>query len=102
MHHDGVNRPRPGKDELERLPGEGHSRRNEAYPGAPVMVIHRVQVYPSKTPLPKAEQLAWKIAEVANAAPTADAEVAEMVINRIIDNAGDRKSTRLNSSHLGI
>jgi 2-methylcitrate dehydratase len=52
------------------------------------MVIHRVQVYPSKTPLPKAEQLAWKIAEVAHAAPTADAEVAEMVINRIIDNAG--------------
>ena len=52
------------------------------------MVIHRVQVYPSTTPLPKAEQLAWKIAEVANAAPTADAEVTEMVINRIIDNAG--------------
>jgi 2-methylcitrate dehydratase len=52
------------------------------------MVIHRVQVYPSKTPLPKAEQLAWKIAEVANAAPPLDAEVAEMVINRMIDNAG--------------
>jgi 2-methylcitrate dehydratase len=52
------------------------------------MVIHRVQVYPSKTPLPKAEQLAWKIAEVANAAPPADAEVTEMVINRIIDNVG--------------
>jgi 2-methylcitrate dehydratase len=52
------------------------------------MVIHRVQVYPSKTPLPKAEQLAWKIAEVAHAAPPADAEVTEMVINRIIDNAG--------------
>ncbi|MGD0258741.1 MAG: MmgE/PrpD family protein [Verrucomicrobiota bacterium] len=52
------------------------------------MVIHRVQVCPSKTPLPKTEQLAWKIAEVANAAPPADAEVTEMVINRIIDNAG--------------
>ena len=52
------------------------------------MVIHRVQVYPSKIPLPKAEQLAWKIAEVAHAAPPADAEVTEMVINRIIDNAG--------------
>jgi 2-methylcitrate dehydratase len=52
------------------------------------MVIHRVQVYPSKTPLPKTEQLAWKIAEVANAAPPADVEVTEMVINRIIDNAG--------------
>jgi 2-methylcitrate dehydratase len=52
------------------------------------MVIHRVQVYPSKTPLPKTEQLAWKMAEVAKAAPPADAEVTEMVVNRIIDNAG--------------
>lgn len=52
------------------------------------MVIHRVKVYPSKTPLPKTEQLAWKIAEVANAALPADAEVTEMVINRMIDNAG--------------
>jgi len=52
------------------------------------MVIHRVQVYPSKTPLPKTAQLAWKIAEVAHTAPPADAEVTEMVINRIIDNAG--------------
>jgi 2-methylcitrate dehydratase len=52
------------------------------------MVIHRVQVYPSKTPLPKTEQLAWKIAEVASAAPPPDLEVTEMVINRIIDNAG--------------
>ena len=52
------------------------------------MVIHRVQVCPSKTPLPKERQLAWKIAEVAHAAPPADAEVAEMVVNRTIDNAG--------------
>src|SRR5664280_3715159 len=52
------------------------------------MATHRVQVHPSKTLLPKAEQLAWKIAEVAHAAPPADAEVAEMVINRVIDNAG--------------
>jgi 2-methylcitrate dehydratase len=52
------------------------------------MVVHRVQVYPSKTPLPKTEQLAWKMAEVVNTAPAADVEVAEMVINRILDNAG--------------
>ena len=52
------------------------------------MVVHRVQVYPSKTPLPKTEQLAWKMAEVVNTAPAADVEVAEMVINRMIDNAG--------------
>ena len=52
------------------------------------MLNHRVQVYPSKTPLPKTEQLAWKIAEVASTAPPPDAEVTEMVINRMIDNAG--------------
>ena len=52
------------------------------------MVTHRVQVYPSRTPLPKTEQLAWKIAEVANSAPPPDAAVTEMVINRMIDNAG--------------
>ena len=53
MHHHGVHRRRPGADELERLPGEGRPWRNEAYPGTSVMVIHRVQVYPSKTPLPE-------------------------------------------------
>jgi 2-methylcitrate dehydratase len=52
------------------------------------MVVHRVQVYPSKALLPKTEQLAWKIAEVASASPPPEREVADMVINRIIDNAG--------------
>jgi 2-methylcitrate dehydratase len=52
------------------------------------MLVHRVQVYPSRTPLPRTEQLAWKIAEVATASPQPDKEVAEMVINRMIDNAG--------------
>ena len=51
------------------------------------MKKHAVKVYPSKTPLPKEEQLAWKMAEVAaDDAPIKD-DVAEMVINRIIDNA---------------
>ena len=51
------------------------------------MVFHRVKVYPSKTPLPKTDQLAWKLAELATASPPPEPEVTEMVINRIIDNA---------------
>jgi 2-methylcitrate dehydratase len=34
------------------------------------------------------EQLAWKLAEVAVNAPTPQSDVAEIVVNRIIDNAG--------------
>lgn len=46
-----------------------------------------VRVYPSKENLPKDQQLAWKIAEIAaDNAPVGD-DVTDMVINRIIDNA---------------
>jgi 2-methylcitrate dehydratase len=51
------------------------------------MITHRVKVFPSKIPLPKSEQLAWKIAEVASGTAPIDPAVAEMVINRLIDNA---------------
>jgi len=51
------------------------------------MTTHHVKVYPSKIPLPKAEQLAWKIASVATDEAPILPEVAEMVANRIIDNA---------------
>jgi 2-methylcitrate dehydratase len=51
------------------------------------MIIHHVKVFPSKTPLPKSEQLAWKIAEVATSSAAVESPVAEMIINRIIDNA---------------
>jgi len=51
------------------------------------MFLHRAQVYPSSAALPKERQLAWKIAEVAHAAPAPEPEVADMVISRIIDNA---------------
>lgn len=51
------------------------------------MKLHEVKVYPSKTALPKEEQLAWKIAQVAaDDAPLEHAAV-EMALNRIIDNA---------------
>jgi len=51
------------------------------------MITHHVKVYPSKVPLPKTEQLAWKIASVATDKATVLPEVAEMIINRVIDNA---------------
>jgi 2-methylcitrate dehydratase len=51
------------------------------------MKNHTVRVHRSDENLPRAEQLAWKIAEVAaDPVPVTDA-VADMVINRIIDNA---------------
>src|SRR6185312_5634458 len=51
------------------------------------MTTHHVKVYHSKIPLPKTEQLAWKIASVATDKAPMLPEVAEMVANRIIDNA---------------
>ncbi|MBX6374417.1 MAG: MmgE/PrpD family protein, partial [Acetobacteraceae bacterium] len=51
------------------------------------MQLHPVKVYPSKALLPREQQLAWKIAGVAvDPVPVEDA-VAEMIINRVIDNA---------------
>ena len=51
------------------------------------MKIHIVKYYPSKIKLPKKNQLAWKIAEVAADKAILDKNSIEMVINRIIDNA---------------
>ncbi len=51
------------------------------------MTVHHVKVFPSKTPLQKSEQLAWKIAEVASSARAVEPAVAEMIVNRVIDNA---------------
>ncbi|WP_447924681.1 MmgE/PrpD family protein [Georgenia muralis] len=51
------------------------------------MITHHVRVHPSSANLPRTDQLAWQIAEVA-ADPVAVApEVSEMVVNRVIDNA---------------
>lgn len=51
------------------------------------MIQHNVRVYPSKEPLPREGQLAWKIAAVAADPVPVPAEVTEMIINRVIDNA---------------
>ena len=50
-------------------------------------VTHHVRVYPSSEPLPREEQLAWKIAEVAADPVEVEPEVVDMIVNRIIDNA---------------
>lgn len=51
------------------------------------MVAHAVKVYPSKTNLPKEDQLAWKLATMATDDASIGNDVADMVVNRIIDNA---------------
>jgi 2-methylcitrate dehydratase len=51
------------------------------------MQLHDVKVYPSKTNLPREQQLAWKIAGVAADRVAVPKQVTEMIINRIIDNA---------------
>lgn len=49
--------------------------------------MHQVRVYRSEENLPRDQQLAWKIAEVAADPVEVDSEVTDMIINRVIDNA---------------
>jgi 2-methylcitrate dehydratase len=51
------------------------------------LIVHKVKVFPSKIHLPKKNQLAWKIAEIASDNAKLDKSAIEMSINRIIDNA---------------
>jgi 2-methylcitrate dehydratase len=51
------------------------------------MNLHEVRVHKSEENLPREEQLAWRIAEAAADPVEVSAEVTEMVINRMIDNA---------------
>ncbi len=51
------------------------------------MQLHSVRVHPSKDKLAEADQLAMKIAAVAADPVAVDADVADMLVNRIIDNA---------------
>lgn len=51
------------------------------------MKLHEVRVHPSGEVLPRQEQLAWRLAEVAADPVEVTPEVTEMVINRVIDNA---------------
>jgi 2-methylcitrate dehydratase len=51
------------------------------------MIDHEVRSYPSAARLPLEDQLAWKLAAVASDPVEVSAEVAGMVINRVIDDA---------------
>jgi 2-methylcitrate dehydratase len=53
------------------------------------MEVHRVRVHPAAARLPRDAQLAWKLAAFAARAPAAgvDADVAEMIACRVVDNA---------------
>ncbi len=51
------------------------------------MKVHKVRVYPSKEVLPRKEELAWKISEMAIDSVAVENTVKNMIINRIIDNA---------------
>ncbi len=51
------------------------------------MIQHKVHASPSREELPRQQQLAWKMAEVAADPVGIDEDVADMIINRIIDNA---------------
>ncbi len=51
------------------------------------MILHTVKVFPSKKKLPKKNQFAWKIAEIASDNSKLNQQSVEMAINRIIDNA---------------
>ena len=51
------------------------------------MKTHPVRTRRSAEAFPREEQLAWRIAEVAADPVAVEAEVAEMVVNRVIDNA---------------
>ena len=51
------------------------------------MIVHKIKVFPSKINLPKKNQLAWKIAEIASDNAKLNKDAIDMVINRIIDNA---------------
>ena len=51
------------------------------------MIEHEVRTYPSSASLAREEQLAWRLAAVATDPVEVPADVTEMVVNRVIDDA---------------
>lgn len=51
------------------------------------MKLHPLRTYRSDENLPKEEQLAWRVAQVAADPVEVEPEVTEMIVNRVIDNA---------------
>ena len=54
----------------------------------PSLIEHVVEVQPAGQVLAREDQLAWWLAETATDPVEVEADVAEMVVNRVIDNAG--------------
>ena len=52
-----------------------------------MMIKHNVHASPSNLMLPRPQQLAWKISEVAAEQIPVESDVVDMIINRVIDNA---------------
>jgi 2-methylcitrate dehydratase len=52
------------------------------------VIEHVVEVQPAGSRLATADQLAWRLAEVATDPVEVDDDVAAMIVNRVIDNAG--------------
>jgi 2-methylcitrate dehydratase len=71
------------------LAGIRSSDESQAPIGGPRVVIDRVvEVQPTGGRLDREDQLAWSLAEVATDPVEVDEDVAQMIGNRIIDNAG--------------
>ena len=51
------------------------------------MIEHEVRAHKSADALPREQQLAWKLAELASDAVPVDRDVEEMVVNRLVDDA---------------
>ncbi|MGB9113103.1 MAG: hypothetical protein WCF24_10300, partial [Acidimicrobiales bacterium] len=52
------------------------------------MIGYEVRVHQSADLFPREDELAWKLAEVATDRVRVDPDVEQMIVNRIIDNAG--------------
>src|SRR5699024_3406083 len=79
-------RPRPAARRADR-PTPSPPPRTPAPPGDRTPREHDVRVHRADENLPHEGQLAWKMAEVAFDPVEVEADVEEMIINRIIDNA---------------
>ena len=49
------------------------------------MKKHTIRVYPSKEPLKKEDQFAWKLASISSDPVEVKKDVVDMIINRVID-----------------
>ena len=68
------------------------------------MKAHQVRAHRSDEALPRTEQLAWKLAQLAadtTALPSIDEDVVDMVVNRVIDDAAVATASRSEERRVG-